>query len=69
MFVGVDTYHDSGAKGGRRSAVAVVGAMDETSTRFSSKLFFQAPRQEIGDQLGRAVVGKFQPLVSFVLIL
>ena len=55
MYVGVDTFHDSGAKGGSRAAVAVVGTLDTLSTEYCSRVFFQAARQEIGDMLGNSV--------------
>ncbi|OQV13039.1 Piwi-like protein 1 [Hypsibius exemplaris] len=55
MFLGVDTFHDSGAKGGTRAAVAVVGTMDTASTMYVSRAFFQNARQEIGDQLANCV--------------
>ncbi|XP_055334423.1 piwi-like protein 1 [Paramacrobiotus metropolitanus] len=55
MCVGVDTFHDSGSRGASRSAVAVVGTLNNASTRFSSTVFFQSSRQEISDDLANAV--------------
>ena len=58
MFVGVDTYHDSGKIAGR-SVVAVVGTMNNDSTETHSRVFFQSSRQEIGSELGANVESKW----------
>ncbi|GAU98649.1 hypothetical protein RvY_09768 [Ramazzottius varieornatus] len=54
MFIGVDTYHDSGRIAGR-SVVAMVATMNNELTTFQCKVFFQAARQEIGSELGANV--------------
>ncbi len=56
MVVGIDSYHDSAAKG--RSVGAFIASMNASLTRFYSRCTFQHNMQELMDGLKVAFTGR-----------
>lgn len=57
MIVGIDTYHDSSARG--RSCGGVVATTNKDFTRYYSTVTFQMSHQELQDNLRVSLNGGF----------
>ncbi|XP_072834982.2 piwi-like protein 2 [Pogona vitticeps] len=58
MLIGMDVYHD--ASRGKQSVVGFVASINQTLTKWYSRVVFQIPQQEIVDSLKVCLVGALQ---------
>jgi hypothetical protein len=54
MVCGIDSYHDAGKRGG--SVAGFVSSLNQTLTRWYSKVCFQGPGQELVDGLKACLI-------------